>query len=324
MLEIAHEAIKSNSYKEAQDKILKIYCQEINHETIRGITNLVGRLVYDYDCKKADEAMLLYSAKEIPLKDVIDGTLYIEMDGSFINTRTKNNQNSSWAEAKLCLIFNSDNIIEYRTKSDEILYKINKAEYISFLGPVDEFKKHVLALALRNRYNFYKNIVILLDGAVWIKNLKEDFFPTAQQILDIYHLYENTSDYLNAVCTEKNKISDYREKWFELIDQGQWEKLVKDLDKFNDKKIPDDVVNLRQYILNNKENIDYPYYRLKYKFIGSGAIESGNKYIVQRRLKLSGMRWSREYAQCLLSLRCKEYSDMWYLVEEIFKEHFPM
>ena len=235
MLEIAHHAIKSDSYVEAQGRIYEIYHQKINHETIRSITNLVGRLVYDYDCQKADEAMNLHIAKEIQFKDVIDGILYIEMDGSFINTRIKNNENSTWVESKLCIIFNSNNLLQYRTKDGDIAYRINKAEYISFIGSVDEFKKHVLALALRNRYNLYKHIVVLSDGAPWIKKFKEEFFPMAQQILDIYHLYENTSKFLNAVCTEKNKIESYREKWFEWIDQGQCEKIIKDLDKFKDK-----------------------------------------------------------------------------------------
>ena len=46
-------------------------------------------------------------------------------------------------------------------------------------------------------------------------------------------------------------------------------------------------------------------------FVGSGAIESGNKLIVQQRLKQAGMRWSVNGAQAVLSLRAKDKSNLW-------------
>ena len=324
MLEIARIAVNSNSYKDAQENIFKIFGQEIPHEIIRQVTLFIGKIVYDFDCEKADEAMRLYKENGIELKNEIDGTLYIEIDGSFINTRTKNKDGSTWAENKLCMIFNSDNLIEYKDKDGEISYKVDKAEYICLLGSVDEFKKHVLALALRNKYNLYKNVVFLTDGALWIRNLIKELFPGAQQILDIYHLYENISDFLKAVLSDEDKIKKYRKRWYELIEQGEWKKVIKELEKFKDIKLPKGVVNLYNYILDNKDCIDYPYYRVVYKFIGSGAIESGNKYVVKRRFVLGGMMWGRVYVQYVLSLRCKEYSGMWDVVVEIFTSLFPI
>ena len=323
MLEIAHLAVNSNSYKYVQSMIDKIYDLNINHETIRKITNLVGKIVYDYDCDQVNKAINLYKDKQIIFENKIDEILYIEIDGSFVNTRDKDKNNSTWAEIKLCIIFSSKDLKEYRNKDGEVVYKVTKAQYIAFLGNVEEFQKHVLALALRNNYHLYKQIVIISDGATWIKNIKEQFFPNAQQILDIFHLFENTSNFLNNIYNDKSKIEHYRYKWFELLEQGEWKKVLKDLEKFKDKKMPAGVVNLYQYIKNNSNNIDYPTYRLKYYFIGSGAIESGNKNVVQARLKLSGMRWEKINAKYLISLRCKEYSDEWNIVEELFKREFP-
>ena len=59
------------------------------------------------------------------------------------------------------------------------------------------------------------------------------------------------------------------------------------------------------YITNNKDNIDYPAYKAKGWFVGSGAIESGNKTVLQNRLKLPGMRWNVSTAQYVLSLKAK-------------------
>ena len=69
--------------------------------------------------------------------------------------------------------------------------------------------------------------------------------------------------------------------------------------------------NLYTYISNNKDNIDYPAYREKGYFVGSGAIESGNKTVLQSRLKLPGMRWNVPTAQCMVSLKAKLESQRW-------------
>ena len=66
------------------------------------------------------------------------------------------------------------------------------------------------------------------------------------------------------------------------------------------------------YISNNANNIDYAAYESKGYFIGSGAIESGNKTILQDRLKRAGMRWNVATAQAMLSLKTKAESGLWF------------
>jgi len=46
-------------------------------------------------------------------------------------------------------------------------------------------------------------------------------------------------------------------------------------------------------------------------FVGSGAVESGNKVVLQKRLKQAGMRWNPDTAQYLLTLCAKEESGRW-------------
>ena len=81
-------------------------------------------------------------------------------------------------------------------------------------------------------------------------------------------------------------------------------------------------VNLHGYISNNIKNIDYVAYQKKGYFIGSGAIESGNKIILQDRLKRAGMRWNTPTAQALLTLKTKAESGLWFSdVEKPFLAH---
>jgi precorrin isomerase len=57
--------------------------------------------------------------------------------------------------------------------------------------------------------------------------------------------------------------------------------------------------------------MDYAAFRQAGYPIGSGAIESGCKTVVQARMKQAGMRWSRQDAQAMLALRCLLLSDHW-------------
>ncbi len=47
-------------------------------------------------------------------------------------------------------------------------------------------------------------------------------------------------------------------------------------------------------------------------------IESGNKIVVQRRMKQAGMRWGVEGAQYMAVLRAKHESNQWNDVETLY------
>ena len=96
----------------------------------------------------------------------------------------------------------------------------------------------------------------------------------------------------------------------------------KELKKYQHIKIPSSVCNLPVYLENNKNKIDYATYESNGWFIGSGAIESSNKTIVQLRTKQAGMRWSVDGANWIIILRCYDESKNWNEIEKILVEHF--
>jgi len=76
------------------------------------------------------------------------------------------------------------------------------------------------------------------------------------------------------------------------------------------------------YLKNNKDKIDYSRYEKEGLFVGSGVIESSNKTITQSRLKQSGMRWSIDVANYMITLGCIDESENWDLVEKIVVDYF--
>ena len=69
--------------------------------------------------------------------------------------------------------------------------------------------------------------------------------------------------------------------------------------------------------------MDYPRYKKEGLFVGSGAMESANIYMMQNRMKLQGMRWNVETGRYMLCLKSYHESHTWNFVEEALYEGCP-
>lgn len=309
MLRCAYWAQNQCSYQAAEEAIKVSLGLAVNDDTIRLVANYIGRLVFFEDCKRAEETMKQYDTGTLSYGRSKEGTVYIEVDGAALNTRHRNSEGSTWRENKLGVVFSTDYIHFWRNKKREREHRILQREYISYIGGVEEFKKHVFTCAVRNGYGRYKDAVILSDGAAWIASMAEELFPDAQHILDYFHLCENVYSFAKSKFRMSEEL--YR-PWSEAICKklkaGQWQEVLSGL---NPNEKYENCVNLYHYIEVNQNHINYPDYESKGYFIGSGAIESGNKVVLQKRLKQAGMRWEPETAQYLLTLRTKQESGLW-------------
>jgi len=323
MLRIAYWAQNQSSYQRAEDAIADAMHIKINDDTIRQVTNYVGSLVFQNDCKSAEDAFGLLENNVPGTGKKIPHILYIQTDGAALNTRLKDKDGSTWRENKLGEVFSTDNIYYWTDHKGIRQHRINKKEYISYVGVASEFKKHLLACALRNGYGCYRDTVVLSDGATWIRNMIEECFPDAQQILDFFHLSENVHTYAKYLFKmDEAKYKPWAKNICELLKKSQYKSVLQELEADKDKKPDGCPVNLYNYISNNIKNIDYAAYEQKGYFIGSGAIESGNKIILQDRLKRAGMRWNTQTAQAMLTLKTKSESGLWYRDVEIpFLKH---
>lgn len=313
MLKVAYWAQNQCSYQRAEEALEKIMGVFINDDTVRQVANYVGGLVFREDCRRAEEtADLLFSGKT-SLARRRKGVLYIEADGAALNTRHKDDEGSTWRENKLGLVFSSDNIYSWTDKKGIRQRQLRKREYVSYIGSADEFRKHLAACAVRNGYGAYEETVVLGDGATWIRTMTEEYFPDAQQILDFYHLSENVHEYARHYFKmDESKSKEWARKTCVALRKSQYGNVLKELESHNAEHMSKCPINLYGYITNNANNIDYAAYVQRGYFIGSGAIESGNKIVLQQRLKQAGMRWNVETAQNMLTLKAKAESSLWH------------
>jgi len=71
------------------------------------------------------------------------------------------------------------------------------------------------------------------------------------------------------------------------------------------------------YLNTNKKRINYGLFKEKGYLIGSGAIEAAHRDVIQKRLKLSGQRWTMAGAQQVANLRVADKSNRWNMVHEL-------
>jgi hypothetical protein len=313
MLKIAYWAQNQSSYRRAEDAIAEVLHVNVDNDTIRNVTNFVGSVVFQNDCAKAEEAFRALESGKLEFPQSTNGVIYIHADGAALNTRLKDESGSTWRENKLGEVFTSKDIRYWTDHKGERQHQILRKEYISYVGSVTEFRKHLLACAIRNGYGQFKETVVLSDGATWIRNMVEDLFPDAQQILDFYHLCENVYTFAKALFSmDESKYAPWAKSACAYLKESQSDLVLREIEPFKDKPPNGCAVNLYGYIINNSKNIDYTTYKEKGYFIGSGAIESGNKLILQDRLKRAGMRWNTVTAQAMLTLKTKAESNIWF------------
>jgi hypothetical protein len=341
MLKIAKEACLADSYEASQGRLKELGI-DVNDDTIRAVTNTIGQLVLDHETQKADEAFSVFnSGKWTFPEEKIPHVLYLEADGSMAHIRKDKDEESQeknlpinelcengnedcvsilkqsgkkshWREVKLGIAFSSDHFLNWTDKHGVRQHKIQKKDFVSYIGEASEFNKRMLSLALRNGYGSYQEVVIISDGATWIREMKKMYFPDAQQILDFYHLRENISTFAkNVFSLDESKYKPWADKACDLMKKSQANSVLTMIKSLTKSQLAKSTHDLGKYIQNNIDNVDYKKYLSKGYFIGSGAIESSNRTVVQSRVKLAGMRWSLSPIQNVLALMTKLQSQKW-------------
>ncbi len=239
------------------------------------------------------------------------GVLYIEMDGAMFNTRHATD-GSTWRENKLGAVFSNLDIVYRKTKTGREAHRITEREFISYAGDADTFKEHLYAVALKHGLEHAKKVVIISDGAKWIKGFREKFCANLDvvHILDYSHVKENIYKFANVFIRGAKQKTAWAEELARLVKEGKIDEAIAKAEPYKDKRRAG-IPNIYSYLSNNRDCINYPSYVAAGYFIGSGVIESGNRSVMQERLKLPGMRWSVESAQFVLTLKCKYDSNLW-------------
>ena len=220
---------------------------------------------------------------------------YLMIDGSMIFTREE-----GWKEVKVARLFKASDCLD-------ITGKLNQIRHSQYLAQITDSKNFTASLdILIANYNINpEQLIIISDGAKWIKNYATDSFEKAISILDYYHAVEYLHQFKDTVFTDKIAAKKWVEKQCDLLLESKVKTVIKNIKKIAViNHCEKEVTIIINYYTTNIERMNYKYYKtIGAGLIGSGAIESAHRTLVQSRCKLSGQVWSIKGLQNMLNLR---------------------
>lgn len=231
--------------------------------------------------------------------------LYITIDGVMVH------EEDGWHETKVSAIYDVITQVGPKDHTEDIA---NQITYVAQRAAPEEFGAHVSKEAQIRGEASAKEVIFIADGATWIWNLAETYFPQAIQIIDWYHVSEHIWKFARILYDDnEEQCKAWVDEQLRLLNDGLVKEIVNMLRAMTG--LRDDAIlecaNLARYLESNQERMKYDEYRAKGYHVGSGVVESACKNVVQVRHKRPGMRWSEEGARNILHLRTTLLNKRW-------------
>lgn len=287
------------TFREAADILQRLNGIRLSSSEIDVLTEEKAKEAYEIHDEKIAEIQLDRLEKVPPanveISDNPEKVVYLESDGCFVPTK------DDWKECKTLLLF------EAEEKDGKSVIK-NKLYYSTTNGAA-YFKKQVKVKIEEYCSDSKVKFVCIGDGAAWIWNICKELIPKGRvEILDWYHVAERVGIIAAELYPDnETERGELRHELKGYLYNGEHEKAVAKLNQLYEqtrsKELKGLIFQQLGYFDNNKERMHYPDYVKQGYAIGSGAIESANKYVIQRRLKLPGIRWTSENANNMAHIR---------------------
>jgi hypothetical protein len=155
-------------------------------------------------------------------------------------------------------------------------------------------------------------VLVLGDGAPWIWGVADDQFGQRIEILDYFHACEHLSTVATALFGERTEVGRaWAARMRTMLKEEGVGPVLAEMRVLRP-PTPEAAEILRVergYFTKNAARMAYPAFRAAGLPIGSGAVESAAKHVVQTRMKRAGMRWSDAGGDAMLALCARYASD---------------
>jgi hypothetical protein len=233
--------------------------------------------------------------------------LYLSADGAFVPL-----VGGVWEEVKTLVI--GEVAAPVLEKGQPVVHTQNLS-YFSRLTDADTFKRLALVETHRRGVETAGQVGAVQDGAEWLQGFVNWHRPDAVRILDFPH----ASGYVGKIGQATfGAESPELTVWFKaqlhkLKHQGPDEVLAELGDRVLEHPQAQalDLPKTLTYLEKREAQLQYPTFQAQGWPIGSGSTESGNKLVVEARLKGAGMHWAHTHIDPMLALRNIVCNDRW-------------
>ena len=263
-------------------------------------TEKAGRV---YEKMQAGEAQALLEKK--PRPNMKPNKVQISADGCMVPLL-----HGVWAEVRTLVVGEVQTPVQ---EKGEMVVHTRNLSYFSRKASSQEFETLALVEMHRRGVENAREVAAVMDGAEWEQSFSDYHCPQAVRILDFSHAAEHISpvgDFLHGEQTAENKTW-LNEHLHQLKHAGP-ANLLAELQKLQRKHPTVELLRIHSAYLKKREaQMQYPAFQAQGWPIGSGIVESGNKIVVEARLKGAGMHWAEQNVNPMLAIRNILCSNRW-------------
>ena len=243
--------------------------------------------------------------QELPPAPVGPDKMLLSVDGAMVPL-----VGGEWAEVKTLLLGVIDEPV---WEGEEGKVRASELSYFSRLMEAEPFGRAALSETHRRGVETASQVVAVTDGAVWEQGFIDYHRDDAGRVLDFPHAAGYVAQMGSAVWgVETETTKEWLSKQLHTLKHEGPTDVLSDLRTLvrDHPELPELGESLA-YLEKREAHMQYPTYLAQGWPIGSGAVESGNKVVVEARLKGAGMHWARDNVNPMLALRNALCSDRW-------------
>ncbi len=243
--------------------------------------------------------------KEQPAAPAGAEKMQISADGAMVPLL-----HGQWAEVRTLVIGEVQPAVLER---GEWVVHTRHLSYFSRKISAEEFARQALVEIQRRGVENALQVAAIMDGSDWLQGFTDYHRPDAVRILDFPHAGEHLSEVGEFLYGEGTPRAQewLQERLHRLKHEGP-KRLLTELRRLRTKH-PEAVeisANLA-YLQKREQQLQYPRFQEEGWPIASGIVESGNKLVVEARLKGAGMHWAEQHVNPMLALRNILCSGRW-------------
>jgi hypothetical protein len=275
-------------------------------QTVR-YTEAAGAAYETVTNEQADQIERL-APPALPGKD----KLVLSADGAMVPLR-----HGEWAEVKTLVIGEVQPAIR---RQEDWIVRTRHLSYFSRLVDAEKFGHLTLVEMHRRGVEQSRAVAAVMDGADWLQTFVDYHRPDAVRILDFAHAGQRIGAVGQALLGEGTpEASQWIQERLHALKHSGPQKILAELHDLQQQHPEWEILaeNLA-YLEKRKAQMHYPQFQEQGWPIGSGIVESGNKLVVEARLKGAGMHWERCNVNPMLALRnivcSNRWSEEWLLI----------
>ena len=230
---------------------------------------------------------------------------YVSCDGCYTASA------DGWQEVKVGCLYRDEPHPDPGTIAST---RSSSLRYVASRGDAVSFGSHWFDLAtasgLYQDETDTEEVVVIGDGAAWIWNLSDEYFPGAVEIVDYMHAKSHLYESAKLAYGETDDTAPKVERWVNATEAflyaGDIQEVIARIRALGigNASVVESLQTQAGYFQKHAHRMQYQTFVENGYQIGSGVIESACKHVVSERCKQAGMRWSQDGINAILFYRC--------------------